>query len=121
MEIKESKIKIRSNTKASSGRSPNEAAMESRVFEDLMFGGMTRHLFTPFNLQIIQTMARDVGFLWERVGKVMGSSWSVEEWQEEWGEGSCRFGERKRDEQCWFKRGGKTGVVLGFYTIGPCG
>nr|GEX72875.1 hypothetical protein [Tanacetum cinerariifolium] len=26
------------------------------------------------------------GFLWERVGKVMGSSWSVEEWQEGWGE-----------------------------------
>nr|GEZ03313.1 zinc finger, CCHC-type [Tanacetum cinerariifolium] len=63
--------------------------------------------------------ARDAGFLWERVGKVMGSSWSVEEWQEEWGEGSCRFGERKRDEQCSFKYGGKTGVVLGFYTIGP--
>nr|GEY06333.1 hypothetical protein [Tanacetum cinerariifolium] len=34
------------------------------------------------------------GFLWERVGKVMRSSWSVEEWQEKWGEGSCRFGER---------------------------
>nr|GEX47175.1 hypothetical protein [Tanacetum cinerariifolium] len=26
------------------------------------------------------------GFLWEIMGKVMGSSWSVEEWQEEWGE-----------------------------------
>nr|GEX84355.1 reverse transcriptase domain-containing protein [Tanacetum cinerariifolium] len=40
----------------------------------------------PQTLPSFDPMAMVVGFLWERVGKVMGSSWSVEEWQEEWGE-----------------------------------
>nr|GEZ21487.1 hypothetical protein [Tanacetum cinerariifolium] len=35
---------------------------------------LTLRLFTPFNLQIIQTMARGAGFVSERVVEVMGSS-----------------------------------------------
>nr|GEY47460.1 hypothetical protein [Tanacetum cinerariifolium] len=61
-----------------------------------------------------------VGFLWERVGKVIGSSWSVEEWQEEWGEAVAGLAGVGMNSIS-LKRRGKTGVVLGFYTIGPCG
>nr|GEZ82500.1 hypothetical protein [Tanacetum cinerariifolium] len=48
------------------------------------------------------------GFLWERVGKVMGSSWSVEEWQKEWGEAVAGFAGMGMNSNL-LKYGGKTG------------
>nr|GEW27305.1 reverse transcriptase domain-containing protein [Tanacetum cinerariifolium] len=62
---------------------------------------------------------------WVFVGesrRVMGSSWSVEEWQEEWGDDSCSFGGSGLNNTFYFKRGGKkTWDFRGFYTIGSCG
>nr|GEX98167.1 hypothetical protein [Tanacetum cinerariifolium] len=73
---------------------------------------MGRGLFLPRlrNFAFIQKLFKGKGcwVLWERVRKVMGSSWSS---GEKWERSSCRFGGRKWCEQCWFKRGGRQGTV----------
>nr|GEZ40678.1 hypothetical protein [Tanacetum cinerariifolium] len=56
---------------------------------------------------------------WVLVGKMeraYGESWVVVEWQGNRGKWCCKLGGKLGSEQCWFKRGEKTGELFCNFT-----